>query len=247
MRSSTAGTEIAAQEHLPPLPGSGILCRDITGIFLKEDTGICQTELVDRLLHVTYHETVMPSIGQSTVDRVLHLIRVLILIHHHFQEPLSHLMGHHGSAVTAFPQQKIQCSMLQIAEVQDPAPFFGLRVSGPKSPDQCHHVAYRGSRARQILQHLLGWIRKRFRQSCDPGLAGISDRLHALPELQIRKLFGIAKRTVVDLLALYHLIPSLAFMKLSKLRDDTSVKGSVLLPFFRFFQKTGATLHRIDM
>ena len=117
----STGSEIPAQQYLSAFTVNSLLRMGISCVLFQKDTGISQTELINRLLHITNQEQILLLFRQCAIDRILHRIGILVFIHHHFPETAANLPGHMGNTAAALAIQKIQCMVFQIAEVQDPA------------------------------------------------------------------------------------------------------------------------------
>ena len=54
LHNFSAGAEIVAEEHPPPLPRLGLGSRAVAVVLIQEDPRIRQPELIDRLLHIPH-------------------------------------------------------------------------------------------------------------------------------------------------------------------------------------------------
>ena len=104
--------EIPGQKHLPTLARLGLLRRNKLVVFFQEDSRVCQTELVNGLLHISHHKAVLLLGGKGGEDGILHLVGVLVLVHHNLPEALSNLPGQGGGAAAVLAQEQIQHFML---------------------------------------------------------------------------------------------------------------------------------------
>ena len=170
------GAEIGAEEHLPPLPCRRVLHVGIAVVFFQEDAGICQTELVDGLLHIAHHEAVVGASGEGGEDGVLYLVGVLILVHHDLHEPLPQVGSGGGAYLVTksiLPPQQLQHQMLQIAEVHAAADPLGTAELTAEPAHQGDKPPPGGSGLGKIAQNLGGIVGEPGQPLLDALLAGI--------------------------------------------------------------------------
>ena len=113
--------EVGGQHDLSTHSGTALLRIVITLIFFQENTGIRQAELVDRLLNIANHKTVLVFQGNCGKNPILHRIGILVLIYQNLPEPAAYFPGDLCWAAAGFSQEQIQGSMLQISKIQNPA------------------------------------------------------------------------------------------------------------------------------
>ena len=74
------GAEVIGEQDLARLRVLRLFIGSIAFVFLQENSGVCQSEAVNRLLHVADQEPVLSVFGHGLKDALLHLVGVLILI-----------------------------------------------------------------------------------------------------------------------------------------------------------------------
>ena len=119
------GTEIFLEQNSL---GIAILLRRMIvrefHIFPGENGGVCQTESVNGLFHVTHAEQIGAVPGNAPENQLLHCVHVLIFVHHNLRVFGANLQRQLcGSAVRI--GQQLGGKMLQIAVIHHvPPPFF---------------------------------------------------------------------------------------------------------------------------
>ena len=139
------GAEIVAEQNFSSLSGSCFLRVFVGMILLKENIRVCQSELVNRLLHITDHEAVVAFHSQRSEDRILHTVGILILIYHDFTETVADLHRRNRRPAAAFSQHKIQRFMLKIAEIQTSPAALGNGIIPFKSLNQRYQTSGTGA------------------------------------------------------------------------------------------------------
>ena len=129
------GAEIIRQQDFSrfPLPCLRIVRKTV--VFFQKNTGVRQTEAIDRLLHVSDKEEIFFVAGNCPKDCVLHAVGILILVDHDFGIMLRHF-PRRSRRQTAGMGQQTQGFMLQIVIVQHMPLQFALPVPFRKAPDQ---------------------------------------------------------------------------------------------------------------
>ena len=194
----TAGAEIPAQQHLPPLPRCSFISMGKGCVFFQENAGVCQAELINGLLHIANQEQILFPFCQRAVDGILHRIGVLVFIHHHFPEATADFPGHSGDAATAFSVKQIQGVMLQIAEIQNTAAAFHAVIGLFEPAHQTDQPPHRIRAAGKLLQHRRRCIRKWLQLLCKAFLAGIANCLDMLHQIFIRAFFRKTQGSKID-------------------------------------------------
>ena len=119
-----ARAEIPGQQDTPGLPLHRLFCRGEGPVFLQKDGGIGQAKTVDGLLDVPHQKQLVPATGHRVKNRVLHLIGVLILVHHHLVVSRAPQRGQFRAG--AVLHQQPHRHVLQIGKVQHaPAVLLG--------------------------------------------------------------------------------------------------------------------------
>ena len=115
---STGRSEITAEKDLSTISSFCLFRREITVIFSQEDTGICQTKLINGLFNITNHETIAALMCQCGENRILYLVAVLVFIYHNFPESGADFFNRCCETGAVLAQKKIQHFLLNIAEIQ---------------------------------------------------------------------------------------------------------------------------------
>ena len=124
-------------------------------VFGQEDGRVSQPEPVNALLDVAHHEQVGLVPGQRTEDRVLHGIRVLILVHRDLGKALGQGFRQLGGLPLVI--QQTHREVLKVVEVRRVARALG---GGKRIVKRVHHVAQRGERGRSQAAVVLGFLRR---------------------------------------------------------------------------------------
>ena len=151
----TTGAEIAGEHDFSALSGLCLICRQIPTVLFQKNSGICQTELINGLLYIAYHKAILTLLCQRTEKRILHRIGVLIFVHHDLPEAVADLPGSSSCTAAVFAQKQIQCTMLQIAKIQNAAAFFRLLVTIGETTHQGCHSPHRSRGMTHVGKHLL--------------------------------------------------------------------------------------------
>ena len=122
-------------------------------VFGQEDGRVSQPEPVNALLDVAHHEQVGLVPGQRTEDRVLHRVRVLILVHRDLGKALG--QGFRELGGFALVIQQAHREVLKVVEVRRVACALG---GGKRIVKRVHHVAQRGERGRSQAAVVLGFL-----------------------------------------------------------------------------------------
>ena len=129
------GEEIIRQQDFSRFPLPCLRIVRETGVFFQKNTGVRQTEAINRLLHVSDKEKIFFVAGNCPKDCVLHAVGILILVDHDFGIVLRHF-PRRSRRQTAGMGQQTQGFMLQIVIVQHMPLQFALPVPFRKAPDQ---------------------------------------------------------------------------------------------------------------
>ena len=124
-------------------------------VFGQEDGRVSQPEPVNALFDITHHEQVGLVPGQRTEDRVLHGIRVLILVHRDLGKALGQGFRQLGGLPLVI--QQTHREVLKVIEVRRVACALG---GGKRVVERIHHVAQRGKRGRSQAAVVLGFLRR---------------------------------------------------------------------------------------
>ena len=159
-----AGAEVFGEGDAPFLPLRRLVIGAESPILFQKDGGVGQAEAIDRLLHIAHQKEVFPVLGEGAEDRVLHLVRVLVFVHHDLGVALAPLAGQ-VSRLALVVHQEADGVMLQIGKIQHGA-FFLFRVvgfgeicgQGEEAPhggvEQGHVLQQAGAGAGQAVCHL---------------------------------------------------------------------------------------------
>ena len=124
-------------------------------VFGQEDGRVGQAEAVNALLDVAHHEQVGFISGQRAEDRVLHRVRVLILVHRDLGKALGQGFREPGRLAPVI--QQAHREVLEVIEVRRIARALG---GGKRVVKRVHHVAQRGERGRGQAAVVLGFLRR---------------------------------------------------------------------------------------
>ena len=150
----SAGTEIVAQQNLSALLWLSLAGWHIIPVFLQKYPRIGQTELVDGLLYIAHQETVLSFPGQRIENCILHTVGILVFVHQDLPVAPSDFQCGSSGICSGFSQQQIQCSLLQIAEIQAPAAAFRGGVIPIKLAHQRHQSPLRRRGLNQVRENL---------------------------------------------------------------------------------------------
>ena len=142
LKHCTAGAEIGRQHDLSSLVADSIFGVGIACIFMQENAGISQAELVNGLLYVANHETILPFLRQRSKNRILNSIGILVLIHHNLTKTAANLRCRICSAGTAFADKQVKHTMLKVAKIHNTALLFQTVVFHLKGAYQLHQTPY---------------------------------------------------------------------------------------------------------
>ena len=156
LHNFSAGAEIVAEEHPPPLSRLGLGRRAVSVVLIQEDPRIRQPELIDGLLHIPHQKTILLFPGDAAENGILDGVGVLVFVHQHLPVPLSDFPGSGSWALPAKTQQQIQGFVLQVSEIQDPALLFEGPIFLLEPPHQ-------GDKTLLGKAHLLQVLKKGFR------------------------------------------------------------------------------------
>ena len=199
--------EIGAEKDLPPFTGLCFLHGAIIPVFFQKDSGICQPELINGLLHIAHQKAIVPFGGQCLKNCVLDTVGVLVFIHHDFPEPAADLICRRSSAAAFGSQQQVQHLVLQIAEIQHPAAALCPGIGLVKPAYQTHQAPGRSPGLGQVLQNLRRGVRKTAQVLFKALLAGAAAGFDLLGQGRIHIFPGEGQPAKVDILPLHHLVP----------------------------------------
>ena len=206
-----AGAEIVGKQNLSSLSRLTFLRFSIFPVLFQEDARVCQAELVDGLLHVAHQEAVLPLLGEDGENGILHAVGILILVHHDLPVSSADLPGSRCGRGAAFPQQQIQCAVLQVAEVQHPSAPLEAPVVRIKLPHQGNESRRCRRGLAKIPHHLGGVVGKVPDPFGNALLAGIADGFDPLRQLRVGVILsGEAQGAEPDILPGPDLVPGIA-------------------------------------
>ncbi|MMZ56918.1 hypothetical protein D1872_188280 [compost metagenome] len=144
--------------------------RSITGIrliLMQEKAWFGQTKPVDGLLHISYHKQIafrVPVFCYKTNDRLLHLIRILILIDKYFTElrPIFQCRSGWQNPVRPglFITQNLQAVVFQIREIDQSFCLLQGTIAFTKTTDQLNKLVDK-------RRHLAGKFEIVLRRNCE--------------------------------------------------------------------------------
>ena len=140
------------------------LSHRIRFIFFHKQLRFGQTEFIDTLLDVSYHEHVgraEPFPGDTLNQRLLNLVAVLILVHQDFLIKRRQLIRRRARGmICAAPRKNFQCKMLQIIKIHQIFLFLGLLKPPGELLRQMKKHQNRAGRLCHIRKNRLGGGRK---------------------------------------------------------------------------------------
>ena len=126
-----------------------IVSRRIFGVFLHEERRIGEAEAIDRLLDIAHDEQIL-AVRNRLHDRLLHFVRILILVDHHgavfFAERVcDRLVG-----------EDLQCEMLHVVEVDQALVSLGGGIRFGEGERHFDERLDRRSHRAEIFKQSLG-------------------------------------------------------------------------------------------